>query len=120
MRFCHVTYSVKNLDESMEFYQEVIGLSLNSRFAAGDNIEIAFLGSGGTEVELICNKSKEGIDNGRDISLGFEVESLEETIEFLSQKGIASGDIVSFGPKARCIFISDPDGMRVQLMEYRK
>jgi len=56
MKFCWTTLTVKNMEESLKFYQELIGLNLNQRFQAGPNMEIAFLGQGETQVELIYNK----------------------------------------------------------------
>lgn len=120
MKFCHVTFLVKNLDKALCFYQDVIGLSLHRRFVAGDGLEIAFVGSGDTEIEFICNQSNEDTHIGRDITLGFEVTSLDETIALLSQKGVAFGAVVQLGPDVRCIYMSDPNGIRVQLIEYAK
>ena len=41
MEFAHVTISVKNLDESLEFYQNVIGLPIKRRFSSGES-ELVF------------------------------------------------------------------------------
>ena len=47
MKFCRCTITVNDLEESLKFYQEIVGLSLNRRFATGSGMEIAFLGAGG-------------------------------------------------------------------------
>ncbi|MEG3070260.1 MAG: VOC family protein [Candidatus Syntrophopropionicum ammoniitolerans] len=44
MKFCWCTISVNNLEQSIRFYQQIVGLSLNRRFVAGPGVEIAFLG----------------------------------------------------------------------------
>ena len=44
------------MEESLKFYQEIVGLNLVRRFNAGPNTEIAFLGDGETKVELMCHK----------------------------------------------------------------
>lgn len=46
MKFCGCTITVKDLEEVLNFYQEIVGLSLNRRFAAGPGREVAFLGAG--------------------------------------------------------------------------
>ena len=80
--------------------------------------DAAFLGSGETEVELICNQTDKNVDIKQGITLGFEVESINETIEFLHLKDIESGEVVQLGPQSQCLFIFDPNGIRIQIIEY--
>ena len=56
MKYLWTTMHVKNLEESIAFYEEVVGLKLEHRFPAGPGTEIAFMKSEGTEtkVELLC------------------------------------------------------------------
>lgn len=49
------------MEESLEFYTEIVGLNLNKRFKAGPGTEIAFLGDGETKVELICQQDKNDV-----------------------------------------------------------
>jgi lactoylglutathione lyase len=44
MTFLWTTISVRKMEESLKFYQEVVGLPLNRRFEAGPGMEISFLG----------------------------------------------------------------------------
>lgn len=47
------------MEESLNFYHEIIGLKISERFNVGEDIEIAMLGeTDGTKVELIYNKNK--------------------------------------------------------------
>ena len=80
MKFCWSTLKVKNMDESLKFYEEIIGLTVNKRFKAGPGMEIVFLGDGETKVELICDENDKDVNIGKDISLGFEVKSVGEMI----------------------------------------
>lgn len=118
MKFCWSTISVKNLEESVKFYEEIVGLNVVNRFPAGPDSEIAFLGDGETKIELIWNKNKTDINIGQDISWGFTVDSVDEKINFLKEKGI---DILEGPfqptPQSKFFFILDPNGLRIQFYE---
>jgi len=68
MKFCWSTLHVKSMQESLWFYQEVVGLKLERLFQAAPGMEIAFLGSGETKIELIVADNNENIEVGKDIS----------------------------------------------------
>lgn len=120
MSYLWTTINVNDLDASLNFYQEIVGLPLNVRFAAGPETEIAFLGCEGTTVELIFNKEAEAAAIGKGISLGFSVPSLEEKISFLKERGITlESEILSPNPHTRFFFIQDPDGLRIQFVEQK-
>jgi len=118
MKFCHVTLSVKDIEASLRFYQEIIGLDVKRRFAAGPDTEIAFLGNGDTEVELITDAARDGTEPGNDVSLGFMTGSLEDTIALLREKGYETdGAIISPNPHVSFFFARDPDGYNVQFVK---
>ena len=118
MKFCWTTLTVKNMEESLKFYEEIIGLSVNHRFEAGPNMEIAFLGQGETKIELICNKDVREVNMGEHISLGFEVSNLDEMMALVKERGIAihSGPFQP-NPNTRFFFILDPNDLKIQLVE---
>jgi lactoylglutathione lyase len=118
MAFLWTTITVKNMEESLKFYQEIVGLPLGRRFGAGPGMEIAFLGDGETKVELISNDKIDSVNLGTDISLGFAVKSVEEKITFLEGKGIGihSGPF-SPNPHVKYFFILDPNGLKIQFVE---
>ena len=89
MKFCWTTINVTSMEESLAFYQEIVGLPLMRRFPAGPGMEIAFLGDGETQVELIASASTAEVKIGTDISLGFIIESLEDMLDFVQTKSIA-------------------------------
>ena len=111
---------VKNMEESLKFYQEIVKLTLNRRFNAGPGVDIAFLGDEETKVELICNQAKANaeINIGKDISWGFEVSSVDEMLTSLNEKGIQihSGPFQP-NPHTKFFYLLDPNGLMIQFVE---
>lgn len=121
MNFCWVTLYVSNMAASLDFYTRIIGLDISSSFKVGETREIVFLGTQETKVELIHDTHKEQIMHGKDISLGFEVSSLDKTMDLLRQENcaVAAGPFQP-NPKMKFIYIADPDGVKIQLAEMKK
>jgi lactoylglutathione lyase len=108
------------MNESLRFYQDIVGLRLKRRMSPMPGTDIAFLGEGdeGTEVELIKNEKNMNPVYGRDISMGFETTSLEKEIDRIKAKGIV--DIqgpFQPGPNVKFIYLTDPNGVRIQFVE---
>ena len=120
MSFLWTTIKVKDLNESVEFYQDIVGLEVQRQFEAGPKTEIAFLATadGQTAVELIDDQNQGEVELGADISLGFEVDSLAEKMKFIQENNIEihSGPI-SPNPNIEFFFVLDPNGLRVQFVE---
>ena len=118
MKFCWCTITVKNMEQSLRFYNELVGLPLSHRHAAGPGTEIAFLGDGETQIELICHAGQPAQGGPEGISIGFTVPSVEEMMALLQEKGVAieSGPIQP-NPHIRFFFVRDPDGVNVQFVE---
>lgn len=118
MTFCWTTLHVKDMTVSLDFYQNILGLPLNRRYTTPDGKDIAFLGEGTTEVELICSADETDIDMGHSISMGFVTPSVEETLAFLATKNIPvhSGPFKP-NPSIQFFYILDPDGLKIQFVE---
>ncbi len=118
MKFLWSTLTVKDLEESISFYQEIVGLDIDRRFPAGPDTEIAFLGDGETKLELIWNKGKTEVNVGEDISWGFLVDSVDEKMKFVEEKGIEIvGGPFQPSPQSKFFFILDPNGLKIQFYE---
>ena len=118
MKFVWTTINVGDMEASLGFYRDFLGLKLNRRSSPAEGIELAFLGEGETQVELFCRKGADIPDFGNSISLGFQVESLDAVIRELDFRGwpVVDGPFQP-GPGIRFLFIRDPDGLRIQLAE---
>ena len=117
MKFCWSTLTVKNLEESLDFYQSIVGLKIDKRFSVGQGTQIAFLGEGETKIELICNQENKDIHVGKDISWGFEVDSADEFMEFIKQKGITIQGPFQPNPHTKFFYVTDPNGLKIQFVE---
>lgn len=118
MKFLWTTILVKDMEETLKFYQEVVGLKLDRRFNASPEMEICFLGEDDTKLEVICNKKFKNIDAGNAVTLGFKVDSLDEMIQLINKKGIEiKTGPVQPNPHIKYFIVQDPNGIKVQFAE---
>lgn len=107
---------VKDLDASIKFYEEVVGLPVKDRQPV-PGMQIAYLGDDNGLLVLICgdaphyDKDKE-VGNG--MALGFVVDSLEEKISLLHENGYETDGVIYDVQSAQFFFAKDPDGYVVQ------
>ena len=118
MNFCWVTLPVKDFKKSLDFYHGLLGLPIASQLE-GNGMEMAMLGEENQpKVEIIFFPDHRSKEFASDISVGIAVESIDLTIEFLRKNNIpiARGPI-SPNPTIQFIYIKDPNGYEVQLVE---
>ncbi|MGB3515463.1 MAG: lactoylglutathione lyase [Elainellaceae cyanobacterium] len=125
MRLLHTMLRVGNLDESLQFYCNVLGMTLLRRKDyPGGEFTLAFVGYGDeadhTVLELTYNWGKEKYDLGDaygHIALG--VDDIYATCNAIREQG---GQIVREpGPMKHgstvIAFVQDPDGYKVELIQ---
>ncbi|MCI1946261.1 VOC family protein [Clostridium luticellarii] len=121
MNLCWITLNVKNMQESLKFYNELLGIKIFRKFSPRPGVDIAMLGEeGNPKIELICSRNNNSEIQSRGISIGFEVKSLDESMEYMKSKGIViKRGPISPSPKVKFFFIDDPDGIEIQIVENR-
>jgi len=124
-RFRYTGIRVKDMEESVRFYTEVLGMTLAERLAtAPTKGEVATLRSPGSEQELELNFYSEGSPfwapyaNGEDLDhLAFEVEDVVATVDALRKKGV---EIIvepySIGDWSEA-YVRDPNGIWIELLQ---
>lgn len=120
MKFCWVTLHVSDFNRSFEFYNGILGLQVTSGHK-NEHMEMVMLGEENQpQIEILYTGHNEEKKMHSDISVGVSVESLDETMEYLKEKGIPiiRGPIMP-NPHTRFAFVQDPDGYEVQLVEMK-
>jgi lactoylglutathione lyase len=123
MELLHTSITVKNMDESIAFYSDVLGMTLASRREIKqNNAEIAFLETKGTNhrIELTWWKDKKDYAEGDQLDhMAFGVNNLESTVESMRARGVEiAKEPYSLG-SSRIAFIKDPNGIWLELIEHK-
>lgn len=112
----YTTITVKNLEESLEFYINIIGLKKINQFSPESGVRISFLRD--EEKNLIELLEDKNIDASQfkmsRVSIGFNVDNLDETLKTLKQHGIEPiKEIIETPGDGRLTFIEDPNGVEI-------
>ena len=92
----HIGIAVKNLDETLKFYTDILGLECQgTEVVEEQKVRVAFLPVGDTEVELLESTSEDGPiarfieKNGEGMQhIAFKVDNIEEAIAYMKEKGM--------------------------------
>ena len=123
MRILHTSITVKDMEESIKFYRDVMGLELQSRREIPENkAEIAFLGDeeSNARIELTYWKEKEGWTEGDELDhIAFGVPDMNEAINRFRELKveIAMDPYTLKGSTTRIAFIKDPNGIWLEIIE---
>ncbi len=123
MKLLHTSITVKDMDETINFYTNNLGLKLVKRKEIPENnAEIAFLEEENTDykIELTYWKEKKGYSEGDQLDhLAFEVEDMKNTINELKQKGVKIvKEPYSLSNSTKIIaFILDPNDIWIELIQ---
>ncbi len=107
----HVSFSVENLNDSLHFYCDLLGLEKIERPDMG--IDGAWLKAGRAQIHLIV--APEGVDVGAPPKkptpvanhIAFTVSDYEKTITLLETAGL---DVIKSNPQMGQLWVADPSG----------
>jgi lactoylglutathione lyase len=120
-KLLHTRMRVSDMDQTIAFYTNVLGLEVLERKTSPRGSHLAFLRvPNSDELIELCSFPPSGPVKVQEdlVHLAFQVGNLDETIAALSQQGIKITD----GPTttssgSRFLFIDAPDGYEVELIE---
>jgi len=119
-KLLHTRYRVQDLEKTVSFYKDVLGLQEIRRHTSGRGSQLVFLKAPGNDEEIeICKFDESGpVMVGPDLThLAFEVDDLEKFAKEAALKGYPLSD----GPHASGIgkiaFIDAPEGYEIELIE---
>jgi lactoylglutathione lyase len=120
-RLLHTRYRVSDLDRTVAFYRDVLGLQETRRSQSGRGSELVFFKAPGSDEEIeICKFDGSGpVQVGPDLThLAFEVDD----IEAFAKHSAALGYPLSDGPHTTSsgsviAFVDAPEGYEIELIQ---
>ena len=120
-KLLHTRMRVSDMDQTIAFYRDVLGLEVLERKTSPRGSHLAFLRvPNSDELIELCSFPPSGPVKVQEdlVHLAFQVANLDDAIAALQRKGVKITD----GPTAtssgsRFIFIDAPDGYEVELIE---
>ena len=119
MKYLHTMVRVTDLDASLHFYCELLGLvELKRREVPAGRFTLIFLAAPGDEdaqVELTYNWDPENYTGGRNFGhLAYQVDDIYQ----LCQRFIDAGVTINRPPRdGRMAFVRSPDGISIELLQ---
>jgi len=124
LKFEHVGVQVKDIEESIEFYTQKVGLELIETLPHTDpSLKLAFLGlEGNVIVELIQGYNSSLPNEGKVHHFALAVDGIEEEFERLKSAGVSfvEENIVTLPNGARYLFFYGPDKEWIEYYEAKR
>ena len=120
MKYLHTMLRIKDVEASMKFFVEALGLKLIRRIDVEEGrFSLIFLAAEGDEssqIELTYNWDGDELGNGsRNFGhLAYEVEDIYKTCETLVEQGVQ----INRPPRdGRMAFVKSPDNISVEILQ---
>ena len=122
MRYLHTMVRVTDLEKSLDFYCNKLGLEENRRIdVEAGRFTLVFLSAPGNEsaqVELTYNWDQEPYPDGRNFGhLAYEVDNIYESCQRLMDQGVTINRPPRDGHMA---FVRSPDDVSIELLQKGK
>jgi lactoylglutathione lyase len=123
-KLLHTRYRVNDLERTVQFYRNVLGLAEVRRHKSPRGSELVFLKAPGSEglIELCCFPASGPVQVQPDLThLAFEVDSLEDFGRHLATLGLKYSDGPHISADGGGIaFIDAPEGYEIELIQMAK
>jgi lactoylglutathione lyase len=122
-KLLHTRYRVNDLERTVKFYREILGLEEVRRHKSPRGSELAFLRAAGSqeEIEITFFPAGGPVQVQPDLThLAFEVDSLVEFEKHLASHGIKFSDGPTTSSSGTTFaFIDAPEGYEIELIQKR-
>jgi len=123
-KLLHTRYRVNDLDKTVRFYKDVLGLEEIRRSKSPRGSELVFMKTPGSEelIELCSFPASGPVQVQPDLThLAFEVDSLAEFGKHLEKLGMKYSDGPHLKPDGGGIaFVDAPEGYEIELIQMAK
>ena len=120
-KLLHTRYRVSDLEKTVAFYRDVLGLELTRRHTSPRGSQLVFFKAPGSEEEIeICKFDGSGeVKVGHDIThLAFEVDDLEAFAKHSAARGYPLSDgPTPTGSGSVIAFVDAPEGYEIELIQ---
>ena len=120
-KLLHTRYRVNDLERTVKFYRDVLGLEEIKRHKSPRGSELVFLKTPGSEelVEITCFLGSGPVQVQPDLThLAFEVDNLKAFAQHLSKHGLKFSDGPTTSSSGTTFaFIDAPEGYEIELIE---
>jgi lactoylglutathione lyase len=120
-KLLHTRYRVNDLERTVKFYRDVLGLTEIERKRSPRGSELVFLRTPGSEelIEITCFPGSGPVQVQTDLThLAFEVASLEEFGKHLARHGLKFSDGPTTSSSGTTFaFIDAPEGYEIELIQ---
>jgi lactoylglutathione lyase len=119
--FLHENFNVLDLEKSIKFYEEALGLKVEREKLAEDgSYKIVYLGDGITNFQLeltwLADRTEKYDLGDEEFHLAFEVDDYEGAFK----KHTEMDCVVFVNEKMGIYFITDPDGYWIEILPPKK
>jgi lactoylglutathione lyase len=123
-KLLHTRYRVNDLERTVTFYRDILGLEEVRRHKSPRGSELVFFQAPGSpeEIELCYFPGSESVQVQPDLThLAFEIESLEAFGKHLAAHGLKYSDGPTTTSSGSVIaFVDAPEGYEIELIEKKK
>lgn len=120
-KLLHTRYRVNDLEKTVAFYRDVLGLQETGRHKSPRGSELVFMKAPDSdeEIELCCYPASGPVQVPPDLThLAFEVDDLEAFAKQLGTKGVKLSDgPVGSAPGTVFAFVDAPEGYEIELIQ---
>ena len=119
MRYLHTMVRITDIDESLRFYCDLLGLKETRRIERPEHgyslVFVAADANPESEIELTYNHAPEEYGGGRNFGhLAFRVDDIYAACQRLKEGGV----VINRPPRdGRMAFVQSPDGISIELLQ---